>query len=208
MAVEGDDRLGPACGDQGADGVCVVATVGDQAGEGAGRIDQRSGHGHVVDIAGGELENARATLLVGQSVELGRTSTARGADSLEEGPPFAPAAERWVLMCVASIATVPQMPLCPVSASKMPSQMPCRLHAAGAAFALQKAHYAALTASITATVVLLISLGETSPVANAEHRIVATLIGGILALVVALVVPHSLPRSLSLGDRVGIRRAS
>ena len=80
--------------------------------------------------------------------------------------------------------------------------------AAGAAFALQKAHYAALTASITATVVLLISLGETSPVANAEHRIIATLIGGILALVMALVVPHSLPRSLSLGDRVGIRRAS
>lgn len=41
---------------------------------------------------------------------------------------------------------------------------------------------------------LLISLGEASPVASAEHRIIATLVGGVLALVVALVVPHSLYR--------------
>lgn len=78
--------------------------------------------------------------------------------------------------------------------------------AAGAAFALQKAHYAALTASITATVVLLVSLGEPSPIANAEHRIVATLIGGVLALLVALIIPHSVTRSFSLADRVGVRR--
>lgn len=75
--------------------------------------------------------------------------------------------------------------------------------AAGAAFALQKAHYASLTASITATVVLLVSLGEASPLVNAEHRIMATLIGGALALLVAMLVPHSIPRALSLGDRVG-----
>lgn len=60
--------------------------------------------------------------------------------------------------------------------------------AAGAAFALQKAHYAIFTAAITATVVLLVSLGETSPLVNAEHRLLATLIGGVLALAVALLV--------------------
>jgi uncharacterized membrane protein YccC len=76
--------------------------------------------------------------------------------------------------------------------------------AAGAAFALQKAHYASLTACITATVVLLVSLGEASPLANAEHRIFATLIGGVLALGVAMVVPHSLSRPFSMADRVGI----
>jgi uncharacterized membrane protein YccC len=80
--------------------------------------------------------------------------------------------------------------------------------AAGAAFALQKAHYASLTASITATVVLLVSLGEISPIENAEHRLAATLIGGALALLVAMVVPHSLPRSISSADRVGERRTS
>ena len=78
--------------------------------------------------------------------------------------------------------------------------------AAGAAFALQKAHYAALTASITATVVLLVSLGDVTPLVTAEHRIVATLIGGVLALLVAMVVPHSLRRPFSSGDRVGARR--
>jgi hypothetical protein len=78
--------------------------------------------------------------------------------------------------------------------------------AAGAAFALQKAHYASLTASITATVVLLVSLGEATPLVNAEHRIVATLIGGLLALLVATIIPHSLRRPFSSADRVGVRR--
>jgi hypothetical protein len=78
--------------------------------------------------------------------------------------------------------------------------------AAGAAFALQKAHYASLTASITATVVLLVSLGEATPLVNAEHRIAATLIGGLLALLVATVIPHSLRRQTSSADRVGVRR--
>lgn len=79
---------------------------------------------------------------------------------------------------------------------------------AGAAFALQKAHYASLTACITATVVLLVSLGETSPLANSEHRIVATLIGGILALFVAMIIPHSLRQTNSTADRIGVRRVS
>jgi hypothetical protein len=75
--------------------------------------------------------------------------------------------------------------------------------AAGTAFALQKAHYASFTAAITATVVLLVSLGEYSPLVNAEHRLLATLIGGLLALGVALLTPHSLPSLRSAQDRVG-----
>ncbi len=75
--------------------------------------------------------------------------------------------------------------------------------AAGAAFALQKAHYAGLTASITATIVLLTSLGNSSAIGNAEHRIIATLIGGGLALLSALLVPHSMPRRRPRSDRVG-----
>jgi hypothetical protein len=74
---------------------------------------------------------------------------------------------------------------------------------AGAAFALQKAHYASLTASITATVVLLVSLGEKTPIATAEHRLAATLIGGLLALGVATIIPHALPRRGLFTDRVG-----
>jgi uncharacterized membrane protein YgaE (UPF0421/DUF939 family) len=74
---------------------------------------------------------------------------------------------------------------------------------AGAAFALQKAHYAGLTASITATIVLLLSLGHTGTIGNAEHRILATLVGGGLAMAIALLVPHRLPGRRSETDRVG-----
>ncbi len=76
--------------------------------------------------------------------------------------------------------------------------------AAGAAFALQKAHYASLTASITATIVLLMSLGQSSAIGNAEHRIEATLLGGGLALLVATAIPRRLPRRPFRPDQVGL----
>lgn len=79
--------------------------------------------------------------------------------------------------------------------------------AAGAAFALQKAHYAGLTASITATIVLLVSLGTGDAVANAEHRIAATLIGGALALIIAVVIPGRRASRPAQADRVGVKEA-
>jgi uncharacterized membrane protein YccC len=76
--------------------------------------------------------------------------------------------------------------------------------AATAAFALQKAHYALLTAAITATVVLLLSLVEGgNALLNAEHRLIATLIGGALALVVARIAPHRPAHADAGVDRVG-----
>ncbi len=72
-----------------------------------------------------------------------------------------------------------------------------------AAYALQKAHYASLTAAITATVVLLLSLGHVGALANAEHRLVATLVGGGIALAVAWVVPRTRRISHPGVDRVG-----
>jgi len=60
-----------------------------------------------------------------------------------------------------------------------------------AAFSLQKAHYAVLSSAITATVVLLLSLAHGGGVLlNAEHRLIATLVGGAIALVIARVAPH------------------
>lgn len=67
--------------------------------------------------------------------------------------------------------------------------------AAGAAYALQKAHYAALTMGISAEVVLLISLVDRNALVNAEHRIEATLLGGALALAAAM-VSIRLPRAV------------
>jgi hypothetical protein len=61
------------------------------------------------------------------------------------------------------------------------------------AAALQKAHYAGLSASITGAVVLMITLVDHAPLANAEHRVAATMLGGLLALAVASIpVPQRL----------------
>jgi len=75
---------------------------------------------------------------------------------------------------------------------------------ASAAFALQKAHYALLTLAVTATVVLLLTFAHAGDVAaNAEHRLLATVLGGALALAVARITPH-LPRAAHPAmDQVG-----
>jgi hypothetical protein len=76
--------------------------------------------------------------------------------------------------------------------------------AAAAAFALQKAHYAILTTAITATVVLLLSLVEGgNALLNAEHRLLATVIGGAMALVVARIAPHRPRDAHAAPDQVG-----
>jgi uncharacterized membrane protein YccC len=81
--------------------------------------------------------------------------------------------------------------------------------AAASAFALQKAHYAVLTSFITATVVLLLSLalGNGAPV-NAEHRLIATLLGGVAALIAAHIAPHQALATQPEGDRVGSSAAA
>jgi hypothetical protein len=79
-------------------------------------------------IAWAEKQDARTTFCVGQRVDLGRTPAARAADRFAVRPPFPPPAERCALIIELSIATVPVIPLDPVSASKISNQMPCRLH--------------------------------------------------------------------------------
>ncbi|HEX3406530.1 MAG TPA: FUSC family protein [Caulobacteraceae bacterium] len=77
--------------------------------------------------------------------------------------------------------------------------------AATASFALQKAHYAIFTSAVTATVVLLLSLAEAGhALANAEHRLIATLIGGALALIVARILPHQPATAQPAPDQVGV----
>ncbi len=76
--------------------------------------------------------------------------------------------------------------------------------AAGAAFSLQRAHYAVMTSAVTATVVLLLSLAHGGgALANAEHRLIATVLGGALALLVARIAPHRPLSRHPHADRVG-----
>ena len=74
---------------------------------------------------------------------------------------------------------------------------------AGLAYALQKAHYATLTCMITATVVLLLTLGGGNVVISAEHRLIATVLGGVIALVIARIAPHRPLAGKAQEDRVG-----
>ncbi len=51
--------------------------------------------------------------------------------------------------------------------------------------------------------VLLVSLGYGGVLANAEHRLIATIIGGLTALVVARIAPHRGKLNGVQEDRVG-----
>lgn len=53
------------------------------------------------------------------------------------------------------------------------------------AYAMRRVHYAALTTCITACIVFLLALFGLPELANAAHRIVATLLGGVMALLLA-----------------------
>jgi uncharacterized membrane protein YccC len=64
---------------------------------------------------------------------------------------------------------------------------------ATSAFALQKANYASMTAAVTGTIVLLISLSTADVVATSEHRLLATIIGGGIALLVAWIPSPEMP---------------
>ena len=73
-----------------------------------------------------------------------------------------------------------------------------------AAYALQKAHYAILTSAVTATVVLLLALAYGGhALTNAEHRVIATLVGGAVALIIARIAPHRPLDQHAPVDRVG-----
>lgn len=54
------------------------------------------------------------------------------------------------------------------------------------AYAMRRAHYAALTTSITACIVFLLAFAGLPELANAVHRIAATVVGAAIALTIAL----------------------
>lgn len=122
-----DDGKYASFGEALAQGVGVVGTISEEMGDRACAGDQRGGHGTVVDVAGAEPQHTRPAGLVRQGVDFGGATAAGSADRLREVPPFAPAAERWALMWVASIAPPPHTPLMPVSAWKTSNQTPCWL---------------------------------------------------------------------------------
>ena len=66
--------------------------------------------------------------------------------------------------------------------------------ASAGAFALPRANYAMFGFAVTLTAVLLIDLAQGDPLSNSKHRIVATIVGGLVALAIAWLGPRS-PRA-------------
>jgi hypothetical protein len=79
--------------------------VGDKPLEGHEGGQERGCGRRIGGVAGGQQDPSRR--LVGRSVELACPAASRGAERLLESPPFPPAAERYALMCVLSIAASP-----------------------------------------------------------------------------------------------------
>lgn len=69
-------------------------------------------------------------------------------------------------------------------------------------YSVQKANYEIFSAAVTVTVVFLVSLGQGDAVGNAEHRLFATIIGGLAALLVSAPLPHRLTGAAE-PDRLG-----
>lgn len=67
---------------------------------------------------------------------------------------------------------------------------------------VQKANDEIFSAAVTLTIVLLVSLGRGDAFGNAEHLVLATIIGGLAALVVSAPLPQHQPKPTE-PDRLG-----
>jgi len=114
--VRRDDRLDPTLCQPVAQTLCVVSAISQQATRQANGGQKLLGTCEIVAVSGRDQERQWTPQIICQRVDFGRAPATRAADRVAEGPPFAPAAERWTLMCVLSIDIVPTMPVDPVSA--------------------------------------------------------------------------------------------
>ena len=111
-----DDRLDLSLCEFLAQAVGVVGPVGENTLGSMAHCEQAPRPDEVVDVAGRDQQDMRASYVIGQCVDFGRLSAARATDGVVEGPPFAPAAERWALMYVESTEAAPYIPVDPVNA--------------------------------------------------------------------------------------------
>lgn len=93
----GDDGDGSCFSQRSAQGVGVVALVGQDVASPGRAGEQGRGDGDVRDVAGREDQGKGAAGDVGEGVDLARLAAARRADTLDFGPPFPPKAERCAL---------------------------------------------------------------------------------------------------------------
>ena len=94
VGLRGNDGRGSALDQPGSQGVAVVALVGDQIIRRRHGVDGQHGDLGIVGIAGRQQEDVGAAFLVADGVELGVPASLGRADTMSQGPPFAPPAVR------------------------------------------------------------------------------------------------------------------
>jgi len=99
----GMNAPGAALGQPLAQFVAVIALVGNQLARRRQCRDTVLGNPHIVRVSGGQQQNPRPSLPIADGVELGVSTAAGLADTMGQGPPFAPPAVRWTLMQLLSI---------------------------------------------------------------------------------------------------------
>lgn len=89
-----DDRRSAAFDKPGSQGVAVVALVSDQIIRWRNGIDRQHRDLVIVGVSGRQQEDVGMALLVADGVELGVPAAFGDADTMSQGPPFAPPAVR------------------------------------------------------------------------------------------------------------------
>jgi len=93
-----DDRFDPSLREFLAQAAGVIGPVGENSLGPMAHGEQATHPDEVVDITGRDQQDMGTADIIGQRVDFGRLTAARATDGVVEGPPFAPAAERWALM--------------------------------------------------------------------------------------------------------------
>lgn len=89
-----DDGLGSALAQPFAQGLAVIAFVGNQFGRGWHRLDALLRDLAIMGVSRGQEQDEGPALVVADSMELGVTAPFGAADTIGQGPPFAPPAQR------------------------------------------------------------------------------------------------------------------
>lgn len=111
-----NDGLAAARGQPVSELCCVVGAIGYELARGRNARQKRGRSGQIMGLSSRQGEGDGPARSIGQGMNFGRPSAARPADSMREGPPFAPAAERCALIWVESTAVVEITPLEPLRA--------------------------------------------------------------------------------------------
>ena len=96
IALARDHRLDVVGFEEGAEGIGVIAFVGQKVGDAADQADAGFGHHAVGGVARREDEHPGATERVDNRMDLAVSTALGEPDRLRPRPPFPPLAQRWI----------------------------------------------------------------------------------------------------------------